>query len=163
MGWLTSKIKRAREKRRTCTTQQATFRRSKGAKIVVVEDNPVVLHMIKTILQQKKRFLVITATNGKEGIEIIRREKPDLVISDIMMPELDGLSLLDQLRKEATTRSLPVILLTAKDRSEDIRNGYRKGADYYITKPFSKMQLLKGVNLMLAEPADDGPTVWKID
>ena len=163
LNWLTSKFRKTRGKRTTYLSHNATEQELKRPKIVVIEDNLAILKMITSILEQKERFSVITAANGKEGLELIMREKPDLVVSDIMMPQLDGLSLLERLRKYSATKSLPVILLTAKARDKDIQEGYRKGADYYITKPFTKGDLLRGVNLMLADSSGDLPKVWKVD
>ena len=90
LNWLTSKF-RKKEKRITHISRSAAAQGLKRPKIIVIEDNPAILKMITLILEHKERFSIITATNGKQGLELIMREKPDLVVSDIMMPQMDGL------------------------------------------------------------------------
>ena len=78
-------------------------------------------------------------------------QKPDLIVLDIMMPQMDGLEVLTRLKGEPSTATIPVILLTAKVQYEDVLGGYKMGADYYITKPFTSTQLLNGINLLLGD------------
>ena len=82
---------------------------------------------------------------------MLKTQKPDLIILDIMMPEMDGLEVLSRLKAVAETATIPVILLTAKVQYEDVLGGYKLGADYYITKPFTSTQLVNGINLLLGE------------
>lgn len=159
-NWLTSLIGKMSGKGSKDTPEP---QKPAKIKVVIVDDNPITLKLIRSILQQREKYLIRSAPDGKKGLELIQKEKPALVITDIMMPEVDGLSLLRELRKQPETQSLPVILLTAKGSGEDIKEGYREGADYYMTKPFTEAQLVRGVNLMLAHSDEKAPKVWKID
>jgi DNA-binding response OmpR family regulator len=94
---------------------------------------------------------VLSASSGLELLNMLKNQKPDLIILDIMMPEMDGLEVLSRLKAVADTATLPVILLTAKVQYEDVLGGYKLGADYYITKPFTSTQLVNGINLLLGE------------
>ena len=161
-GWLTSLMGKTDGKAGEAGAEGGNPGGSGKLKIVVVEDDRVTLKLIRGILLQQDKYLVTCASDGKEGLELIAKEKPSLVITDIMMPEVDGLSLLRELRKQPETQSLPVILLTVKDSGEDIKEGYRRGADYYMTKPFTKAQLLRGVNLMVGGHEEEPAKVWDL-
>jgi CheY-like chemotaxis protein len=118
--------------------------------IMVVDDNPDIITIVKTILEGKG-FQVLSASSGQELLNLLTDRKPDLIILDIMMPEMDGLEVLGRLKAVTETASIPVILLTAKVQYEDVLGGYKLGADYYITKPFTSTQLVNGINLLLGE------------
>jgi len=118
--------------------------------IIVVDDNPDIVNIVKTILEGKG-YNVMCAYSGAELFTKLKEKKPDLIILDIMMPEMDGLEVLTRLKGVPDTASLPVILLTAKVQYEDVLGGYKLGADYYITKPFTSTQLTNGINLLLGE------------
>ncbi len=118
--------------------------------IVVVDDNPDIVNIVKAILEGKG-YNVLTAYSGAELFVCLEQQKPDLIILDIMMPEMDGLQVLTRLKNASETSSIPVILLTAKVQYEDVLGGYKLGADYYITKPFTSTQLINGINLLLGE------------
>ena len=118
--------------------------------IMVVDDNPDIITIVKTILEGKG-YNVLSASSGKELLSLLNNQKPDLIILDIMMPEMDGLEVLGRLKGVTETASIPVILLTAKVQYEDVLGGYKLGADYYITKPFTSTQLVNGINLLLGE------------
>lgn len=118
--------------------------------IMVVDDNPDIITIVKTILEGKG-YQVLSASSGQELLNLLTDRKPDLVILDIMMPEMDGLEVLGRLKAVTETASIPVILLTAKVQYEDVLGGYKLGADYYITKPFTSTQLVNGINLLLGE------------
>jgi CheY-like chemotaxis protein len=98
-----------------------------------------------------KGYSVLSATSGPELLNLLKTQKPDLIILDIMMPEMDGLEVLTRLKGLTETATIPVILLTAKVQYEDVLGGYKLGADYYITKPFTSTQLVNGINLLLGE------------
>ena len=117
---------------------------------MVVDDNADIVTIVKTILEGKG-YEVQCAFSGQEAFQMLGQNRPDLIILDIMMPEMDGLEVLKRLKGDADTSSIPVILLTAKVHYEDVLSGYRKGADYYITKPFTSTQLLNGISLLLDE------------
>jgi Response regulator containing CheY-like receiver, AAA-type ATPase, and DNA-binding domains len=118
--------------------------------IMVVDDNPDIITIVKTILEGKG-YHVLSASSGQELLNLLTDGKPDLIILDIMMPEMDGLEVLGRLKAVTDTASIPVILLTAKVQYEDVLGGYKLGADYYITKPFTSTQLVNGINLLLGE------------
>jgi CheY-like chemotaxis protein len=118
--------------------------------ITVVDDNPDIITIVKTILEGKG-YQVLSASSGQELLNLLVDRKPDLIILDIMMPEMDGLEVLGRLKAVTETASIPVILLTAKVQYEDVLGGYKLGADYYITKPFTSTQLVNGINLLLGE------------
>lgn len=118
--------------------------------IMVVDDNPDIITIVKTILEGKG-YTVLSASSGIELLDMLKNQKPDLIILDIMMPEMDGLEVLSRLKAVTETAAIPVILLTAKVQYEDVLGGYKLGADYYITKPFTSTQLVNGINLLLGE------------
>src|SRR3954454_11395138 len=119
-----------------------------AATILVIEDNNELRENTSEILELAG-FNVLTAENGKRGVEIALREKPAVIICDIMMPELDGYGVLHLLRKNAATESTPFIFLTAKSERSDFRKGMEMGADDYITKPFDDSELLSAVEARL--------------
>lgn len=113
-------------------------------KIVLVEDSLDLLESTAEILELKG-FEVHTAYNGKKGLELIQKILPDLIISDIMMPKMDGYQMLDILRADAKTAMIPFIFLTAKAQKNDKLRGAISGADRYLTKPFTMVELTKNV------------------
>ncbi len=113
----------------------------KKYKILVVEDNDEIREYVKQSLATD--YDVVTATNGLEGLKAVHDENPDIVVSDIMMPEMDGIQLCSAIKEDILTCHIPVILLTAKDSLDDREAGYESGADSYLTKPFST-SLLRG-------------------
>jgi CheY-like chemotaxis protein/CRP-like cAMP-binding protein len=117
-------------------------------KIVLIEDNQEVRENTAEILDLAG-YQVFTANNGKRGVELVQSENPDLIICDIMMPELDGYGVLHILSKKPETASIPFIFLTAKAEKTDIRKGMTLGADDYLTKPFDDTDLLNAVETRL--------------
>ena len=113
-------------------------------KILIIEDNTEVRENTAEILELAQ-YDVRTAKNGKEGVEIANKEKPDLIICDIMMPVLDGYGVLHLLGKQSETATIPFIFLTAKTERADIRKGMEMGADDYLTKPFDDIELLNAI------------------
>ncbi|SHN31551.1 Signal transduction histidine kinase [Cyclobacterium lianum] len=116
-------------------------------KVLVVEDNPELLELLREALAE--RFTVNTATNGREGLEIINRYRPDLVLSDVMMPEMDGIEFCARIKNDINSSHIPVLLLTAKSSHMHQLEGYESGADDYITKPFPLDLLLVKINNLL--------------
>lgn len=116
--------------------------------ILIVEDNEDVREYIYSCLLHK--FKVITAVNGREGLEMAVESIPDIIISDVMMPEKDGFTLCDEIKGNPVTSHIPVILLTAKVDSGSKIEGLRKGADAYLTKPFNRVELLLVLDNMIA-------------
>jgi CRP/FNR family transcriptional regulator, polysaccharide utilization system transcription regulator len=116
--------------------------------ILLIEDNPDMRENTTEILELA-HYNVLTAENGKKGIKLAQEQQPDLIICDIMMPELDGYSVLHLLSKESETASIPFIFLTAKAEKSDYRKGMTLGADDYLTKPYDDVELLSAVETRL--------------
>jgi two-component system, OmpR family, alkaline phosphatase synthesis response regulator PhoP len=121
-------------------------------KVLVCDDERHIVRLIQVNLE-RQGYQVVTAFDGKEGLEKIRAEKPDLVVLDVMMPYMDGFEVLKTLRREPATETLPVIMLTAKAQDKDVFEGYHYGADMYLTKPFNPMELVTFVK-RIAQGAD---------
>lgn len=117
-------------------------------KILLIEDNDDIRENTAEILEMSN-YRVFTAKDGKEGVEVALREIPDLIICDIMMPELDGYGVLHILQRNNDTRNTPFIFLTAKTERMDFRKGMELGADDYITKPFNGTELLNAAESRL--------------
>src|SRR6185436_5849593 len=117
-------------------------------KVLVIEDNVEMCQNIASILKLG-RYDVLTSNNGKSGIEMAQTSRPDLVLCDVMMPELDGYGVLHVLSKDPATANIPFIFLTAKTEPRDFRTGMNLGADDYITKPFDGLELLNVIELRL--------------
>src|SRR5215210_481297 len=120
--------------------------------VLVIDDNNELRENTAEILELAG-YKTLTAENGKKGVEIAVKEKPSLIICDIMMPELDGYGVLHLLRKNPDTESIPFIFLTAKTERSDFRKGMEMGADDYITKPFDDSELLSAVEARLKKSA----------
>jgi CRP/FNR family transcriptional regulator, polysaccharide utilization system transcription regulator len=117
-------------------------------KILIIEDNLDVRENTAEILELAN-YHVLTAENGKIGVELAKSENPDLIICDIMMPELDGYGVIHMLSRIPKTSTIPFIFLSAKADKSDIRKGMNLGADDYITKPFDETQLLDAIEIRL--------------
>jgi CRP-like cAMP-binding protein/ActR/RegA family two-component response regulator len=113
-------------------------------KILLIEDNKEMRENTAEILELAN-YNVFTAKNGKDGVELAQKERPDLIICDIMMPVLDGYGVLHLLAKNAETAGIPFIFLTAKAERGDFRKGMEMGADDYVTKPFDDIELLNAI------------------
>jgi DNA-binding NarL/FixJ family response regulator len=116
--------------------------------ILVIEDEPEMLRNLTTILRFEK-FLPLAAPNGRVGLELARQQRPDLILCDVMMPEVDGYGVIAALRAQPDTAAIPFIFLTAKGEKPDIRAGMNLGADDYLTKPVSKADLLNAIRCRL--------------
>jgi DNA-binding response OmpR family regulator len=121
-------------------------------RILVVDDDENILSLERTILEQKG-FEVTTAGGGAEALEIIGQNDFDLVLLDVMMPEIDGFTVCRRIKEEPRTKEIPVIFLTAKAGGEALAEGFESGAIMYINKPFTANKLLTIVNTMLEPPA----------
>jgi len=110
-------------------------------RILVADDDPDILHLL-TLNLEAEGYDVVKATNGEEAWTLARNAVPDLVVLDVMMPERDGLDVLTSLKANPRTQHIPVVLLTAKATDAEVWEGWRAGADYYITKPFILDELL---------------------
>lgn len=121
-----------------------------GPRILVVEDHPLIAELIETRLRIEG-LRPTKALGGAEAISRLDTETFDLVILDIMMPDVDGYQVLAHIRNADATRTLPVIFLTARSSPDDVERGLRMGADHYMTKPFSGADLVRRVKILLAE------------
>lgn len=117
-------------------------------KILLIEDNLEVRENIAELLELAN-YTVITAKDGKEGVKLAKENTPDLIICDIMMPELDGYGVLQLLSRNPNTNSIPFIFLTAKTEKSDFRKGMNLGADDYLTKPFEEIDLINAIESRL--------------
>ncbi len=117
-------------------------------KVLVIEDNKAVRENIAEILSMAN-YKTLSAENGKIGIEVATKETPDIIICDIMMPELDGYGVLHMLNKNPKLSAIPFIFLTAKADRSDFRKGMEMGADDFITKPFDDIELLNAIETRL--------------
>ncbi len=122
---------------------------SKGT-ILVADDDPDIVAIAKTTLEETG-YVVQTAYNGMEVFSRLEERKSDLIILDIMMPQMDGWKVLQQLKGNADYSSIPVILITAKIQQENMARGYELGADYYIPKPFTSAHLINITNLLISK------------
>jgi len=126
---------------------------NENKRVVCVEDEPEMIDLIRLILG-RKGFEVIGAKGGKKGLELIREEKPDLVLLDLMMPDMDGWEVYQQLKAGEDTRNIPVIVVTAKAQSIDKVLGLHIAkVEDYISKPFSPQELMDSVEQVLAKAA----------
>jgi DNA-binding response OmpR family regulator len=118
--------------------------------VLVVDDDPVILRLLQVNFELEG-IDVATAIDGEEGLKMAQSDPPDLVISDIMMPKVNGLELLAALRSSPDTAAMPVILLSAKAQVADVQRGLELGADDYVTKPFDPLELIDRVYKVLAK------------
>lgn len=133
-----------------------------AVKILVCDDERSIVRLIQVNLE-RQGWEVVTAYDGKEGLEKIRSEKPDICVLDVMMPYMDGFEVLKNLRREPETQNLPVVMLTAKAQDKDVFEGYHFGADVYLTKPFNPMELVTFIKRIIAGGGDSGPKRYDID
>lgn len=129
--------------------QQLVSENTNKPTILVIDDNNDIRQYEHTLLQDD--YIVMEAVDGKEGLEIAKKEVPDLVICDVMMPVMDGLEFTEQLKTNKATSHIPVIMLTAKNLEEHRAEGYEHGADSYITKPFHSKVLLARIENLLKQ------------
>ena len=130
-------------------------------KILVVDDEPHIVRLIQVNLE-KQGYAVVTASNGKEALATVAEERPDLVVLDVMMPEMDGMETLKRLKENPVTHEIPVILLTAKAQDSDVFEGWKSGADLYLTKPFNPGELLLFVQRIF-KSKEESTSPYRID
>jgi len=119
-----------------------------GSRILVVDDTPSNIQTLAAILKQKG-YQISVATNGRQALEVLARVRPDLILLDVMMPEMDGFETCARIKESAEWRDIPIIFLTSKTETEDIVHGFELGALDYVTKPFNTYELLARVNTHL--------------
>ncbi len=118
-------------------------------RIVVAEDEPAISALLCQLLELEG-FDVMPVKDGARALETIRNGSPDLVVLDIMMPSLDGISVLRAMREDQSTKSVPVVITTAKTDDETTWAGWTSGCDYYLTKPFEPEDLIAAVHRLLS-------------
>lgn len=121
-------------------------------KVLIVDDEPHMLRVMELSLR-KGEFELLIGRNGREALEIARRDKPSLIVMDVLMPEVDGLTALRQLKQDSETAPIPVIMLTARGHVLTRQEAGEFGAAQFLTKPFSPSQLLQSVQKLIAGPA----------
>jgi DNA-binding NarL/FixJ family response regulator len=131
-------------------------------KILVIEDEPEMRRNITALLRYC-HYEAIGAENGRHGLEAARREKPDLILCDVMMPELDGHGVLQALQKDASLARIPFIFLTAKGEKDDLRSGMNLGADDYLTKPVANTDLVEAIEARLRRSSQQANHEFKPD
>ncbi len=120
----------------------------KVRRILIVDDEPNILLSLD-FLMRKSGYTVLLARNGTEALEHIQQSKPDLILLDIMMPDVDGYEICQKTKSDSKTSHIKIIFLTAKSKESDIAKGLEMGADAYITKPFTNKILLEQVKTIL--------------
>ncbi len=127
-------------------------------RVLVIDDDPMIRHIVESILSSEG-YNVVVAEHGEQAAQIVDAEpRPvsfDLMICDVMMPGMNGIDFVNRMKIHADTQTIPIIMLTAESKSEDIMTGYEVGADYYITKPFTRQQLLYGISMVFDEAVED--------
>ena len=118
------------------------------AKVLIVDDSPTQLQGLRLIVE-RMGHQVVTADDGAHGVAVAKKEIPDLVLMDVVMPNLNGFQATRQISKDPKTSHIPVILVTTKDQETDKVWGMRQGAKAYITKPFTETQLIEVINSLL--------------
>jgi DNA-binding NarL/FixJ family response regulator len=121
--------------------------------ILVIEDDPDTLNNLALMLEMEG-FQTLVADNGRDGVDLARAKLPDLILCDVMMPELDGHGVIAALRGEPATSAIPFIFLTARGERQDLRTGMNLGADDYITKPAEGDEVLAAIRTRLARQSE---------
>ena len=122
---------------------------SEMAKVLIVDDSPTEVHVLQIMLT-KNGHEVVVATSGEDGVEIAKKEKPDLILMDVVMPGMNGFQATRQISKDERTASIPVIMVTTKDQETDKVWAMRQGAKDYIVKPVQEKALIEHVNMVLS-------------
>ena len=110
-------------------------------KILTCDDEKHIVRLIQVNLE-RQGYEVMTAFNGAECLEKVKEDRPDLIVLDVMMPEMTGFEVLDILKKDPETENIPVIMLTARAQDSDVLRGWQSGVECYLTKPFNPMELI---------------------
>lgn len=123
------------------------------AKILVMDDDPIIVSFLSNLLTDNG-YEVLTAEDGNTGLQMARREKPDLIVSDLVMPFLDGFEILREIKSDPSMKEIPVIVISMKEKERDIVRGFDLGAEDYIIKPFGAHELLARVRRALRGAAE---------
>ncbi|MCC6484056.1 MAG: response regulator [Armatimonadetes bacterium] len=131
-------------------------------KILAVDDEKHIVRLVQVNLE-RQGYDVVTANDGREALEKVASENPDLVVLDVMMPYMDGFEVLQNLRRNPNTRDIPVIMLTAKAQDADVFRGWQSGVDCYLTKPFNPIELISFVKRIFKSMDDAGADGGRYD
>jgi DNA-binding NarL/FixJ family response regulator len=131
-------------------------------KILVIEDEPEMRRNLTTLLRYHD-YWPIESENGRKGVELARRERPDLILCDVMMPELDGHGVLHALQQDAGLALIPFVFLTARGDKDDLRSGMNLGADDYLTKPVANAELVQAIEARLRRSEQQARREFKPD
>jgi DNA-binding NarL/FixJ family response regulator len=131
-------------------------------RILVIEDEPEMRRNLMALLRFHE-YEAFEAENGRKGVEVARRERPDLILCDVMMPELDGYGVLQALQQDAGLASIPFVFLTAKGDKGDLRSGMNLGADDYLTKPTPNAELVQAIEARLRRSENQARREFKPD
>lgn len=137
----------------TETGTRARAKREMTRAVLVVDDDPFIRRLIVTTLEDVAEFEIHEAADGMEALEVARRERPSLVFLDIDMPRIDGIDACRQLRADRSTSAITIVMLTAADGDAIQREAQAAGADLYLTKPFSPLDLLRLVDCVGGRPS----------
>jgi DNA-binding response OmpR family regulator len=127
---------------------------TRKAKILLIDDHRTVLRLLEAILKLKG-YDLLYAENGQQGMVMARQERPDLILLDVMMPEIDGFKVCQYLKSQPDTAAIPVVFLTARGAEDDLAAGRRAGAQGFMTKPFLAREVLDTVERLLARSDAD--------
>ena len=131
-------------------------------KVLVIEDEPEMRRNLVTILRMEG-YAPLAAEHGRAGVQLAAAQSPDLILCDVMMPNLDGYGVLQELRQDPRTAVIPFIFLTAKGEKDDLRSGMNLGADDYLTKPVVKAELLEAIQARLRRAEEQARREFKPD
>jgi two-component system alkaline phosphatase synthesis response regulator PhoP len=131
--------------------------------ILAVDDERHIVRLIQVNLE-RAGYQVTTAFDGPDALQKVEADKPDLIVLDVMMPKMDGFEVLKRLQANPETRSIPVIMLTAKAQDTDVFRGWSSGVSAYLTKPFNPLELITFVKRILSgfDDYDEGEKVWEV-
>ena len=116
--------------------------------VLAVDDEANVRRLLQLILQ-RAGYRVTVASDGEEALEMVKKDRPDIVLTDITMPRVDGIEFVRRLKADASTAGIPVIMVSAKSQDQDIFEAERSGADTYLPKPFSPLQVMSAISTVL--------------
>ena len=125
---------------------------SEKNRILLIDDHQTVFRLLEAIVRIKG-YKLIYAESGQQGIVMARQELPDLILLDVMMPDIDGFKVCQYLKENEDTKDIPIMFLTARGADGDLELGRKAGADGFMTKPFQTIEVLKQIELLLAEKA----------
>ncbi len=120
--------------------------------VLAIDDDYDCLVMVQHMLRQLG-FGVVGARSGREALAVVGSVNPDIILLDLLMPEMDGFSVLEKLKEDPGTQEIPVVIVSARGQDDDLLAGYVAGAEYYVSKPFTSSQLLYGIEMVTGAEA----------